>query len=362
MNRSTEPVAVMCFSSGTGGMERSAVRLAGFLSLITDVILVCKQGSFTEELYHREGGDYKCETIRFVSRTFSPSMLVNASSIITRHNIKNVIFFGASELKTLYFAFLGHDINLVVWHGTTKSRPKHDFIHRLVYSRVNYHVAISQHLGNNVRKIVPPTKDVEFKVIYPSFRIDVSQKSVNHAATHEKLRLVHIGRVAAGKGQVDAVKACSTLHAMGIDFELDLLGSAGDDNYSRELNTTIENAPYADSINLLGFVENPQSYLQRADIFLFPSFGEGMPNAFIEALHYGIPCMAYDNTVFPEFITMGFHVTLAADRDHVDLADKLLVMVKQIDNEKQASSANAGLASEYFNVQRELASWQEILI
>jgi len=343
-------------------MERSAVRLAGFLSSITDVVLVCKQGSFTEDLYHREGADYKCETIRFTSRLFSPSMLINAGSIISRHNIRNVIFFGASELKTLYFAFRGHDLNLVVWHGTTKSRPKHDFIHRLVYSRVNYHVAISQHLGNNVRKIVPPTENAVFKVIYPSFRIDARQKSADDAATHEKLRLVHIGRVAAGKGQVDAVKACSSLHTAGIDFELDLLGQADDDNYSTELNTIIENSAYADQINPHGFVEETQSYLERADIFLFPSYGEGMPNAFIEALHFGIPCLAYDNTVFPEFITMGFHVTLAADRDHDDLADKLLAMVKQIDREKQSSYDNAELAKKYFNVQRELASWQEILI
>lgn len=362
MNSSTGPVAVMCFSSGTGGMERSAVRLASFLSSITEVVLVCKQGSFTENLYHREGGEYKCETIRFISRTFSPSMLINARSIITRHNINNVIFFGASELKTLYFAFLGHDINLVVWHGTTKSRPKHDFIHRLVYSRVNYHVAISEHLGNNVRKIVPPTENVEFKVIYPSFRIDVKRKSADHTTTNEKLYLVHIGRVAAGKGQVDAVIACGSLHAAGIDFQLDLLGPAGDDNYSQELSVVIKNCPYAGHINLHGFVDDTQSYLERADIFLFPSFGEGMPNAFIEALHYGIPCLAYANTVFPEFITMGFQVTLAADRDHDDLADKLLAMVKQIDDEKKASSNNAKLAIEYFNVQRELASWQEILI
>lgn len=360
--RKTKPVAVMCFSSGTGGMERSAVRLAGFLSTMTDVILVCKQGSFVAEHYRSEAGSYECETIRFISRTFSPSMLIRARSIISRHDIDNVIFFGASELKTLHFAFLGYDINLVVWHGTTKSRPKHDFIHRMVYSSVNHHVAISQHLENNVRKIVPPTANVAFHVVYPSFMIDARRSAADKTTTVDKLRLVHIGRVAAGKGQVDAVKACSALHAAGIDFQLDLLGPAGDEKYLRELDAIIESSPYSDKVNARGFIEDTLSYLARADIFLFPSFGEGMPNAFIEALHYGIPCLAYANTVFPEFIDMGFHVTLAADRDTEDLAEKLLAMVKQIDNEKKVSSYNAELARNYFNVQRELANWQEILI
>ena len=38
-----KPVAIMCFSSGRGGMERSAIRLAQFLSAVTTVILVCKK-------------------------------------------------------------------------------------------------------------------------------------------------------------------------------------------------------------------------------------------------------------------------------------------------------------------------------
>jgi hypothetical protein len=128
-----QTVAVMCFSSGTGGMERSAVRLARFLSSITNVVLVCKKASFVERLYREEQADYACEAIPFLSRTFSPSMLFGARSVITRHDVKNVIFFGASELKTLHFSFLGKKLNLVVWHGTTKSRPKRDFIHNLIY-------------------------------------------------------------------------------------------------------------------------------------------------------------------------------------------------------------------------------------
>ena len=244
----------MCFSSGTGGMERSAVRLAGFLSSVADVTLVCKQGSFTEDLYNSEHGDYRCESISFVSRIFSPSMLVNARKILARHNIGNVIFFGASELKTLYFAFLGRELNLVVWHGTTKSRPKHDFIHRLVYSRVNYHVAISNHLKNNVKKIVPPTENVQFRVIYPSFRIEAGSASAGQPETDGKLRLVHIGRVAEGKGQIDAVQACASLFSAGIDFRLDLVGPEGDDAYSRELKTTIEHSGYAEHVRLTGFV------------------------------------------------------------------------------------------------------------
>ena len=106
MKKTPQSVAVMCFSSGTGGMERSAVRLARFLSTITTVVLVCKKDSFTEKLYHEENAGFACVPIDFISRTFSPSMLFGVRKAVKKHDIKNVIFFGASELKTLYFSFL----------------------------------------------------------------------------------------------------------------------------------------------------------------------------------------------------------------------------------------------------------------
>lgn len=362
MNNSIEPTALMCFSAGNGGMERSAIRLAGILSRITRTTLVCKKASFIENLYRQEDHAFDCETVKFSSRTFSPAMLVQVRSILDARKFGNVIFFGASELKTLYFSFLGHDLNLVVWHGTTKSRPKHDLFHRLVYSGVDYHVALSEHLIRNVRHIVPAGNNTQFRVIYPSFSIDVNASGQHEPAAHKTLKLVHIGRVAAGKGQIDAVQACDSLYQAGIAFELELVGPPGDETYSRQLSCVIEHAPYSECIHLRGFVDNPASYLEQADMLLFPSHGEGMPNAFIEALHYGLPCLAYDNTVFPEYLELGFHVTLAADRNIAELSSKLLAMARNIDQEKQDAGINARLAREYFNVERELDGWRAILV
>lgn len=357
-----QATAVMCFSSGNGGMERSAVRLADTLSSMTPITLMCKQGSFIEELCMQEKAKkFECHAVRFSSRTFSPAMLMQVRGAIRARGVRNVIFFGASELKTLYFAFLWLDINLVVWHGTTKSRPKTDWFHRLVYSKVNYHVAISDHLVNNVKKIVPHAKGVEFKVIYPSFRIDVNEASGGKREREKTLKIVHVGRMAEGKGQIDAVMACASLHESGLDFRLDLVGPSGGESYMKALNAAIRAAPYADRVNRVGFVQDPAVYLEQADILLFPSHGEGMPNAFIEALHFGIPCLAYDNTVFPEYLEMGFRVHLVPDRNIDELSRALLGIARAIEREKRDAKNNCRLAVEYFNVERELDSWRAIL-
>ena len=115
-------------------------------------------------------------------------------------------------------------------------------------------------------------------------------------------------------------------------------------------------------MSLEGYVESVNIYLEQADILLFPSSGEGMPNAFIEALHYNVICIAYDNTVFPEFLDMGFHVHLVKNSDISALAEKLVQVVSNLDNEKELSNKNMELSKSYFSVDRELAEWKEILV
>ena len=351
----------MCFSSGNGGMERSAVRLARFLSTITTVVLVCKKGSFVEQLYHEEQADYVCEAIDFFSRKFSLSMLFGARSVVDRHDIKNVIFFGASELKTLHFSFINKDLNLIVWHGTTKSHPKRDFFHNLVYSSVNFHVALSEHLIRNVKNIVPETPDVKYRVIRPSFDFDVNTKN-KKVSDNDEISIVHVGRVAYGKGQVDAVLACSALNKRDVAFKLKLVGSADSSDYIDKVEQAITGSHMEGSVSIEGYVESVNAYLEQADILLFPSSGEGMPNAFIEALHYNIVCIAYDNTVFPEFLDMGFHVHLVKDSDIAALTDKLVQVVSDLDNEKLKSAKNMALSKDYFDVGRELSEWKEVLV
>lgn len=47
-------------------------------------------------------------------------------------------------------------------------------------------------------------------------------------------------------------------------------------------------------IDFPGFVTNPYAYLARADVFVLSSRWEGSPNALLEAMAIGIPCVACD--------------------------------------------------------------------
>ena len=341
-------------------MELDAIKLADLLSRRSKAVLICKQNSFVERLCNKGNYSFDCESIAFINKNFSLSILMKTRSLLEQYSVKNVIYFGASELKTLYFAFAGKDLNIVVRHGTTKSRAKRDWFHRLVYSCVDYHVAISKHLLNNVRHIVPTGKNERFKIIYPSFSFADYRRS--NGETSGKTHIIHVGRVARGKGHIDAIRACRVLYDKGLDFELLFLGDTKDTSYMDEIKRLLKDLPYAESVTFAGYVDDVGNYLVEADIFLYPSYGEGFGNVFVEAMASGLSVVSYKNTTFPEFREMGFRFRMAEDRNIHSLSIMLLQAVECLASDQTELVFNARLAAELFNKESELHDWCSILV
>ena len=47
----------------------------------------------------------------------------------------------------------------------------------------------------------------------------------------------------------------------------------------------LTNSSLKDNVEFVGYTSNVKEYLQKSDIFIFPSLGEGMSNAIIESLN-----------------------------------------------------------------------------
>lgn len=337
-------------------MEIDSIKMAKKLEPYCKTVLIAKQGHFIAKEMQGLDNNIILETINFNSN-LGPSLIFGVRRLVKEHGIKNVIFFGASELKSLYFSFLGLDINLIIRHGTTKSRPKKDWFHRLIYSDVNYHVAICEHLAENVKHIIPFGKKTQLKIIYSS--ISLSETPIQKLYT-PPIKILNVSRIAQGKGHEDIIKSCSVLHTNNIDFQLTLVGD-GEEAYVNHIKDLASATPYYNKIIFTGRSNKVQDYLSKADIFIFPSAGEGLSNAFIEALSYGLVCLAYNNTSFPEFIDMGFHLHLAENQNLTSLEEKLLYLTQNIVNEKENSNKNIQKILDGFSVDIEIQNYLKIL-
>lgn len=71
-------------------------------------------------------------------------------------------------------------------------------------------------------------------------------------------------------------------------------GSHQTDNIEEQLHQQVAELKIQNHVTFLGLVHNIGEYLKAADLFVFPSETEGMPNALLEAMACGLPIIASD--------------------------------------------------------------------
>jgi len=112
----------------------------------------------------------------------------------------------------------------------------------------------------------------------------------------DKRVFVYTGKLTRRKG-IDTLMAawCKTSQAKTAG-QLVMLGSGHGQQDSLEayIQTTIKEHGLEQSVVTLGDVANVDEYLQAADVFVFPSRREGLPNSLLEAMACGLLCIASD--------------------------------------------------------------------
>jgi len=354
-----QKTAVICLSPINGGMELAAVKLARVLSSDVEIEFIAKKDSFiaTKNEHFR---DYPIvlHTVEF-SSNFSFKLIENLRKIFIQREIKNIIFLGASEMKSLYFAARNLGINFIIRQGSKKTTSKKDIFHKLFYSNVNHFVGNCEYIKQNILNILPIPQKAQVHRIYSSLKL---QSDVEYKIKNQVIDLIHVGRVHPGKGQLEAIKACDILYQNGYEFKLKFLGHIQDENYYNMMKNYLQTLPYADAIDFVGYTSKVKKYLQQSDIFLFPSLGEGMSNAIIESLGFGLIPIIYNDTSSPEFKDLGFHIHLTQENSVTSLQKNLLDVVQNLDVEKEKAKENHALALKVFAPEREKQEYMELLV
>ena len=128
-----------------------------------------------------------------------------------------------------------------------------------------------------------------------------------------------VGRLTAAKGQALLLTAIAQLHAQGIALQLTLVGAGPDAQslqaYSAQLGIT-------GLVTFTGAVDQQHilAYYQKADVFVLPSFAEGLPVVLMEAMAMQLPCITTAITGIPELVVHEQNGLLVASSDVEGLA------------------------------------------
>ena len=116
---------------------------------------------------------------------------------------------------------------------------------------------------------------------------------------NDKIRAVYVGNVTALKGIHYLLEA--VLKIPEENFHLTVVGS-----YNNENNIFTK---YMSRINFVGRIPHKKvkEILNRSDIFIFPSLGEGLSLAVLEAMSCGLPCIVTKNSGANDAIIEGIN-------------------------------------------------------
>lgn len=233
---------------------------------------------------------------------------------------------------------------------------------RLLYPKADLIIAPSKKLAADLVAISRISRD---KVVTIHNPVDVQSihEKAREELSHEwflknKNIITAIGRLGSEKGFEHLIKAAALLKRSSIDCKLVIVGEG---NERKNLEHLISELRLQDTVQLVGFQQNPYKFLSRSTVFVLSSLYEGFPNVLLEALSLGIPSVATRCPTGPdEIVTDGVNGILVPTADSQALADGIKRIMLDAALRKKFSEAGKTRAED-FHVQNIVKQFEKTI-
>ncbi|HEX4945525.1 MAG TPA: glycosyltransferase family 4 protein, partial [Blastocatellia bacterium] len=180
-------------------------------------------------------------------------------------------------------------------------------------------IAVSQASAQRLRELLP-TADI---VLIPN-GIKMQDFAPLPRTRNAFVRLLFVGGMGKGKGERDLIRALPLIAARVPQLRVSLLGHGAD-----SLQPLLDECGVRAQIEHLGPVPHAEraQYFRRADLFVLPSYGEGMPMSVLEAMAAGLPVITTNVGGIPELITHEVEGFLLVPGDVEALAERIVQLV-----------------------------------
>jgi glycosyltransferase involved in cell wall biosynthesis len=131
----------------------------------------------------------------------------------------------------------------------------------------------------------------------------------------------------------------------------------GGDGEVQQVAALLAESSWGSSVRLLGWVEGEEkrAYLDRAAVFLLPSYAEGLPVAVLEAMAHGLAVITTPVGGIPEAIQPGETGVFVEPGDVSGITAACIELLKDEERRECLGSNARRLVGDQFEVQRVLA-------
>lgn len=161
-------------------------------------------------------------------------------------------------------------------------------------------------LGKTQKEIyVKFCPDARIAVIPNAITLDPEAK-LRDSAPHGPLKLVFLGRLIPEKGIYECLAAASLLKDHGRSFTLIIAGAGPEED---ALKSRVDALGLRDEVVFLGplFGDDKNRLWRDSDVFVFPSYTEGLPYALLESMAAGTVPITTPVGAQPEVVEEGVH-------------------------------------------------------
>ena len=184
---------------------------------------------------------------------------------------------------------LNNDAKTISWnHGTIYNLKNHKFS-RIRQGKklkhVNKIISISEKTSESIKEIYPEY-DKKIELVYNGYDFqNIRTKSLEDVnIKFEEDSLIYLGRIEESKGIKRLLEVVKNVVEKIPDKKLYLLGKGNLEEYVTRfiIDNNLEN-----NVVMLGYVENPYPYINKASYVVLLSEAEGFPTVLVEALALG---------------------------------------------------------------------------
>ncbi len=245
------------------------------------------------------------------------------------------------------------NIKIAEEHHYHNNNKKYINILKNKYYNIDYLFALTKTLYDDYHDFLKNNTHTKI-VLMPNMLSTIPNKK----SKLDKCNLITMSRLDYGKKNDDIIKAFAKIKNK--NWKLYILG---DGNEYDNLLSLVKELKLTDRVILTGYIkkEDLEKYLLDSSIFLMASLTEGLPMVLLEAMSYGIPCIAYETASgVNDIIKDGYNGYVIKDRNeavYVGCLDKLTTD----DKLRHVMGANALKTVDKFTADEIIKKWHRVI-
>ena len=276
--------------------------------------------------------------------SYNPDIVLLNPSLKSRAIIRNMFFLLLSKLFNCKVIIFWRGFNLEI---ANKIKKNFFFlkIFVFIFNMADLTLVLSSEFREILRQIGINHLIITTTTVIDSFLLSNLRKEEKKEKDY---KLVFMSRLEKEKGIYEAVKSFFILSKKYDNIEFHILGDGPEEEYVKKISLVNKNIKYH------GYIDGKEKYeiLKGCDIFVFPSYTEGMPNAVLEAMACGLVVITTPVGGLKDFFIPGKHGFFVKKHSYEQIVQSVEKIIKNKHLRKKIAQYNITYAKKNFSPEK----------